>query len=139
MTPLKPAALWSTVALLAAVFIAYVPAMTAGFIWDDDAHVTAPVLRSAHGLARIWTDVGATQQYYPILHSAFWLEHCLWGSTAIGYHATNIALHGIASVLVVLLLRRLAIRGALIAAFVFALHPVNVESVAWISEQKNTL
>jgi protein O-mannosyl-transferase len=126
-------------ALCGAVFLAYAPAIGAGFIWDDDAHVTSVALRSWHGLARIWTEVGSTQQYYPALHSAFWLEHRLWAGAASGYHLLNISLHSIVAILVALLLRRLAVRGALLAAFVFALHPVHVESVAWISEQKNTL
>jgi protein O-mannosyl-transferase len=64
-------------ALLAAVALAYQPAWNGGFIWDDNAHVTRPDLRSAHGLWRIWFELGATQQYYPLAHSAFWVEHKL--------------------------------------------------------------
>ena len=125
--------------LVAAVLVAYWPAFSAGFIWDDDAHVTPAALRSAGGLVRIWTEIGATQQFYPLLHSAFWLEHRLWGTSPLGYHLVNVGLHIIAALLLGLLLRRLAIPGALLAATLFALHPVHVESVAWISEQKNTL
>ncbi|MES1166486.1 MAG: tetratricopeptide repeat protein, partial [Pseudomonadota bacterium] len=102
-------------------------------------HVTRPELRSLAGLARIWTEVGATQQYYPLLHSAFWLEHRLWGDAALGYHSLNVLLHATAACLFGLALRRLAVRGAWLAALLFALHPVGVESVAWITEQKNTL
>lgn len=127
-------------ALLAcAVFAAYFPALTGGFVWDDAAHVTKPELRSLTGLARIWFEVGATQQYYPVLHSAFWLEHRLWGDAALGYHLVNLAFHVTAACLFAALLRRLAVPGAWLAAFLFAVHPVQVESVAWISEQKNTL
>ena len=126
-------------ALVVAVFLVYQPAWQGGFIWDDDAHVTQPELRSWHGLYRIWFDVGATQQYYPLLHSAFWVEHKLWGDATLGYHLVNILLHAAAAVLVALVLRRLAIPGAYLAAAIFALHPVHVESVAWITEQKNTL
>src|SRR5580658_9832521 len=68
-------------ALLVATLIAYWPALRGGFVWDDDRHVTAPELQSLHGLWRIWFDLGATQQYYPVLHSAFWLEHRLWGDS----------------------------------------------------------
>src|SRR5262249_15140326 len=98
-----------------------------------------PDLRSLGGLARIWLDVGATQQYYPLLHSAFWLEHLLWGNAVVPYHVTSVLLHVLAAGLFLLVLRRLEVPGAPLAAFLFALHPVHVESVAWISEQKNTL
>jgi hypothetical protein len=111
----------------------------AGLVWDDDAHVTRPELRSLDGLRRIWFELGATQQYYPLLHSAFWLEHRLWGDSVVGYHLANILLHAAAACLVVAIMRRLALPGAWLAGLIFALHPVNVESVAWISEQKNTL
>jgi hypothetical protein len=90
-------------------------------------------------LWRIWFEVGATQQYYPLLHSAFWLEHRLFGGSALGYHLTNLALHAAAAILFAVLLRRLAVPGAILAALIFSFHPVHVESVAWISEQKNTL
>jgi protein O-mannosyl-transferase len=96
-------------------------------------------LRSLGGLWRIWTEIGATQQYYPLLHSAFWFEYRLWGDWFVGYHLANIALHSASAVLLVLILRRLDVPGALFAGLIFALHPVAVESVAWISEQKNTL
>jgi tetratricopeptide (TPR) repeat protein len=121
------------------IVIAYLPALNGGFVWDDNNHVTRPELRSLHGLWRIWFDLGATQQYYPLLHSAFWAEHRLWGDAVLGYHLTNLVLHAVAGCLIVLILRRLSLPGAWLAAFVFALHPVSVESVAWISEQKNTL
>jgi tetratricopeptide (TPR) repeat protein len=125
--------------LLAAVLLAYLPALRGGFLWDDDAHVTRPGLRSLHGLWRIWFDVGSTQQYYPILHSAFWAEHRLWGDSVLGYHLANVSLHAAAAWLLVLVLRRLAFPAPWLAGLLFALHPVCVESVAWISEQKNTL
>jgi len=126
-------------ALAAATLVAYLPALGGDFLWDDDAHVTRPDLRSFSGLARIWTDFGATQQYYPLLHTAFWVEHHLWGNAVVGYHLVNVLLHALSAVLLLSILRRLEIPGALLAAAVFALHPVHVESVAWITEQKNTL
>ena len=120
--------------------LAYSPALQAGFIWDDQpGHVTKPELRSLDGLGRIWFEVGATQQYYPLLHTAFWLEHRLWGDAPFGYHLLNILLHATAACLAGVILRRLRVPGAWLAALLFALHPVAVESVAWISEQKNTL
>src|SRR6202007_2259365 len=96
-------------------------------------------LQSLHGLWRIWFDLGATQQYYPLLHSAFWLEHRIWGDAVTGYHLTNLVLHVVCAYLVVRIMRRLALPGAWLGGLVFALHPVCVESVAWISEQKSTL
>lgn len=125
--------------IIGAVVLAYLPVFGHGFVWDDDHHVTAAGLRSWSGLVRIWFERGATQQYYPLLHSAFWLEHRLWGDAALGYHAFNVLLHAGAAVLFLQVLRRLAIPGAIFAVLAFALHPVAVESVAWISEQKNTL
>lgn len=125
--------------LLAVLFFAYGPALHGGLVWDDEAHVTAPALQGASGLARIWLEVGATQQYYPVLHTAFWLEHRLWGDSTLGYHLVNVLLHAVAAGLFALLLQRLAVPGAWFAAALFALHPIQAESVAWISEQKNTL
>jgi tetratricopeptide (TPR) repeat protein len=119
--------------------VAYLPVFYGGFLWDDDFHVTQPDLQSVDGLRRIWCELGATQQYYPLLHTAFWVEHRLWGDSVVGYHLANILLHAAAACLVVALVRRLALPGAWLAGLIFALHPVCVESVAWISEQKNTL
>ena len=125
-------------AIIAAVFVAYQPTWRAGFIWDDDAHVTPPNLQSWHGLWRIWFDVGAVQQYYPLLHTTSWLEYPLFGDNPAGYHLFNIGVHALDAVLLWFVLRRLQIPGARLAAAVFALHPVMVESVAWITELKNT-
>ncbi len=126
-------------ALLGVLLVVYFPALQGEFLWDDAGHVTRPDLQSWSGLARIWFEVGATQQYYPLLHTAFWVEHRLWGDAVLGYHAVNVVWHALASLLLIALLRRLAVPGALAAGWIFALHPVAVESVAWISEQKNTL
>jgi tetratricopeptide (TPR) repeat protein len=126
-------------ALIVATLAAYRPAWNGGLVWDDDAHVTAPALRTAEGLRRIWLEPGATQQYYPLVHSAFWVIGRVSGERTLAYHLVNILLHATSAFLIALLLRRLAIPGAALAALVFALHPVHVESVAWISELKNTL
>ena len=125
--------------LLLATLAAYYPAWHGGLLWDDDAHITRRDLRSTEGLWRVWFDLGATQQYYPVVHSAFWLQHKLWGDDTLGYHLVNIILHGLSAFLLALILQRLAVPGAFLAAFIFALHPVQVESVAWITELKNTL
>jgi len=138
--PQPPPRDWAVYALIVcAAFIVYLPAMHGGMLWDDTAHVTRLDLRSLHGLWRIWRDPGATQQYYPLLHSAFWVEHSIWGDSVLYYHLVNVALHALASCLVVKIARRLALPGAWLAGLIFALHPLGVEAVAWISEQKSTL
>ena len=129
-------------ALLAVVtLLAYAPALAGGFVWDDNGFVLRPDLHSLGGLWRIWFDLSATEQYYPLLHTAFWTEHLFWGDAAAGYHLANVLEHAAGACLFALFLRRLGQRGevAWLAAFLFALHPVCVESAAWISEQKNTL
>jgi tetratricopeptide (TPR) repeat protein len=126
-------------ALFVATFFAYQPAWNGQPVWDDDAHITKPELRSASGLARIWTDLKATPQYYPLMHTVFWLEHRLFGDATPGYHLLNILLHFFSALLLVTILRRLGIPGAWLAGGIFALHPVMVESVAWITELKNAL
>jgi protein O-mannosyl-transferase len=127
------------IGLLVALLWAYWPAWHGQPVWDDDAHMTRPELRSVAGLVRIWTELGATQQYYPLVHSVFWAEHRLFGDGTLGYHLVNILLHWCSALLLVAILRRLRIPGAWLAGGIFALHPVMVESVAWITELKNTL
>jgi protein O-mannosyl-transferase len=117
----------------------YGPSLRGQLLWDDDAHVTPTELQGSQGLVRIWTDLHATQQYYPALYSAFWVEHRLWGSSTLGYHLANVMQHALSAALIVLLLERLCVPGAWIAGLLFAIHPVCTESVAWIAEQKNTL
>ena len=126
--------------LLAAVVAAYVPALTAGFIWNDPAYVTEnPTLDGPGSLARIWTDTRANEQYYPLVFTTYWVEKRLWGLQPFGYHLVNVLLHAGAALLLWRLLRRLALPNAALAASAFALHPLCVESVAWVTERKNTL
>jgi protein O-mannosyl-transferase len=127
--------------LLAVTLAVYWPSINGQPVWDDDVHMTKPELRSAAGLCRIWSQLGATQQYYPLVHSVFWVEHRLFGDSTTCYHLLNILLHIFSAFLLVMILRRLGIPGAAawLAGGIFALHPVMVESVAWITELKNTL
>ncbi len=119
---------------------AYLPAIRAGFIWDDDDYVTQnETLVDLPGLRRIWFERGAVPQYYPLVHTSFWIERHLWGMNPVAYHALNILLHALAAILLWRGLVRLRVPGSLLAALVFALHPVGVESVAWITERKNVL
>jgi protein O-mannosyl-transferase len=136
---MKPRDMICGLLLLAVTFAAYKPAWNGGLLWDDSGHITKPELRSVNGLARIWTEPGATQQYYPLVHSVFWLEYRLWGGSTTGYHLLNIFLHVLSALLLLLIMRHLEIPGAWFIAALFALHPVMVESVAWITELKNTL
>jgi tetratricopeptide (TPR) repeat protein len=133
-------ALLGAVGLYLLILLAYIPASANGFIWDDDDYVThnAP-LRTPEGLRRIWFEVGATPQYYPLVFSSFWVEYHLWGLSPRGYHWVNIALHAANALLLWAVLGQLAVPGAWFAAAAFGLHPVHVESVAWISERKNVL
>ncbi|NQV22744.1 MAG: tetratricopeptide repeat protein, partial [Rhodopirellula sp.] len=125
--------------VVAAVSV-YFTALGGGFIWDDDAHVLKNVhLRTAEGLSRIWFDRTSEPQYYPIVHTSFWLEYQLWGLAPFGYHLNNVLLHALNAVLCWLVLRKIGVPGAWLAGMVFALHPVHVESVAWITERKNVL
>jgi protein O-mannosyl-transferase len=127
-------------AIVVAVAWAYWPAMTGEFLWDDALHVKGnPALRDASGLARIWLHPGDSPQYYPLLHTSFWIDYQLWRFDTLGYHLVNVALHVANAILLALVLGRVGVRGALVAAALFALHPVHAESVAWISERKNVL
>ncbi|MGC4073585.1 MAG: tetratricopeptide repeat protein [Nibricoccus sp.] len=124
--------------LIAAVIFAYQPAWKAGFIWDDDDYVTNnPLLTAPDGLQRIWFSTDSPSQYFPLVYTSFRLEHSLWGLNSTGYHWVNILLHAVNALLVWRLLSRLHVPGAWLGAALFALHPMQVESVAWISELKN--
>lgn len=126
--------------LVCVTFIAYLPAFTAGFIWDDDRYVTDnPLLTAPDGLWRIWFSLDSPSQYFPLTYTVFRFEHALWGLTPAGYHWVNIVLHAINALLVWRLLQRLCVPGAWLAAAIFTLHPVQVESVAWITELKNVM
>jgi tetratricopeptide (TPR) repeat protein len=126
--------------LLLAVVAAYVPALSAGFIWDDDDYLTEnPLVTQPGGLAAIWAAPRASPQYYPLVFTSFWIEHRLWGLHPFGYHLVNVLLHAGSAVLLWRALLRLRLPGAWWAAAVFALHPVHVESVAWVTERKNVL
>jgi protein O-mannosyl-transferase len=126
--------------LVVATILVYQQAWRAGFIWDDDVYITANRLLTApDGLARIWFSLESPSQYFPLVYTTFRLEHGLWGVNPAGYHWVNILLHAANALLLWKLLRRLRVPGAWFAAALFALHPVHVESVAWVTERKNVL
>lgn len=137
--PLTKSWLLGALLVLATIF-AYQQAWHAGYIWDDDVYVTGNKLLTApNGLWRIWFSLDSPSQYFPLVYSAFRLEHALWGFDPVGYHWVNILLHAANALLVWRLLHVLRVPGAWLGAAFFALHPVQVESVAWITELKNVL
>jgi protein O-mannosyl-transferase len=131
------AILWAAI-LVIAVFLAYQPAWNGSFVWDDDTHLVNNPVLSPGGLAETWTP-GSYINYWPLTFSVYRLEYELWGLNPLGFHLVNIALHAAAALLVWRILLLLRVPGAMLAAAIFALHPVNVESVAWISQLKNVL
>jgi tetratricopeptide (TPR) repeat protein len=138
-TSQKTLLLWAGLIVLLTL-LAYIPAMRGGYIWDDNAHITDnATLRSSDGLAKIWLDPKVLPQYYPLVHTTFWVEYHLWQLHPFGYHLVNVLLHAFNAILLLLVLRYLRVPGAWLAAAFFALHPVHVESVAWITERKNVL
>ena len=126
--------------ILAATLLAYIPAMQAGYIWDDDDYLLEnESVKQASGIVRTWSDISANPQFYPMVFTTFWIEHQMWGLQPAGYHIVNILLHALSAIFLWRILKRLEIPGAAVAAALFALHPVHVESVAWITERKNVL
>jgi Tfp pilus assembly protein PilF len=134
--------------LFLATVAAYLPALRGGFVWDDDTTLTNnPLIKASDGLLKFWTTTRPAD-YWPVTYSALWAEWRLWGANPFWYHLTNVLLHAASACLIAVILGRLFRRSAeasegmrslapWLAAFLFALHPVNVESVAWITQQKN--
>ena len=139
--------------IVLATLIAYLPAMHAGFIWDDDAYVTDNrLLEDFSGLGKIWSLrlitksdgrqylTSHTVHYYPLVFTSFWLDSHLWGqANPTGFHVVNVLLHIANALLVWIICTRLGFSWGFVAAAIFALHPAEVESVAWITERKNVL
>jgi len=126
--------------LAAVTILVYRPAWNGGFLWDDDVYITNNELLTApDGLQRIWLSLDSPSQYFPLVYTTFRVERALWGLNPTGYHWINLALHVANALLVWAVLARLKVPGAWLAGAIFALHPVQLESVAWITERKNVL
>ncbi|MEW6250141.1 MAG: glycosyltransferase family 39 protein [Planctomycetota bacterium] len=142
---------WPVVAALVllplATCLAYLPAFGGAYFWDDDAYLTGnPLIRQADGWWKFWalrysprldTYVAYTSQYYPVVYTSYWLEYRLWGLNPVGYHAVSILFHALNAILVYFLCRRLRLPACGLIAGLVAVHPVMVESVAWVAERKN--
>jgi len=119
--------------------VSYGPVFRAGYVWDDDAWLTEnPAVHDPAGLHTIWTSV-PRMQYYPMLFTSWWVEYRLYGLNPLGYHLVNVLLHAGNAFLIGLILLALEIPGAFWVAALFAVHPMHVESVAWVTERKNVL
>ena len=134
----------AALALCLLIVAAFFPVTEAGFVWDDLAFTSAQPVADWLGLWQIWFspgDIDKEGHYWPALYTTFWLEHKLWGFNPLGYHLTNLALHAGVALLLWRLLRRLGMprAWAWLAAAAFALHPLHVESVAWVIGRKDLL
>src|SRR5580658_1093274 len=129
--------LYLGILLIVLTFLAYLPVLSGGFIWDDDVLITENrVIKANDGLHRLWFAKEARDYWpWPLASTAWWLEWRLWGNHPAGYHVVNVLLHAINAVLMWMVLARLKVPGAWLAGCVFALHPMNVATAAWISEQ----
>jgi hypothetical protein len=131
--------LFQVILIVFLCLLIYVPSLKNGFIWDDDDYVFKnPWIKNPEGLKVIWF-THETPQYYPLVFTTFWLEYKLWGLNPVGYHTVNLILHILNALLVFWLALKIYPRLAFIAALLFAIHPIQVETVSWITERKNLL
>jgi len=129
-----------SIAIALLVLVAYLPALRAGYLWDDEQYVVHNSnLVRPDGMRRVWFEPQRTVQYYPMVHTVLRAEYRLWRLRPFGYHLVNVLLHALNSILLWRILRHLAVPVPWLIACIFGLHPVHVESVAWISEIKNLL
>ena len=129
--------------LLGLVGVVFWPGVLGAFVWDDSVFLleAEPVRQGLGGLRDIWFNPSTMVEghYWPLVYSSFWLEHKLWGFDPMGYHATNVLLHCINTLLLWRLAGRLALPGAWFVAALFAVHPVHTEPVVWIISRKDLL
>jgi tetratricopeptide (TPR) repeat protein len=129
----------AAIIVLAGLWI-YSPAFHGDWIWDDTMYLSEnPLLNDPARLWKAWFEPGSFIEYYPIEQTVQWLQWQLWGDDTLGYHLSNVALHLVSAMLVWRLLSKMGLQLAWLGGLIFAIHPMMVESVAWISELKNTL
>ncbi len=133
-----PLGILAGVALIAVTAVlVYLPSLSGDFLMDDNAFVSDnQIVKASDGLYRFWCTT-EPYDYWPVSNITFWIEWRLWGKHTTGYHVTNLVLHIVEALLIWVILRKLSVPGAFLAAMIFATHPVNVESVAWIAQRKN--
>ena len=119
---------------------AYLPVLQNGFIWDDDRYLTDnPFLTDWDRLKRLWLDIRSRSQYYPLVFTSFWIKYQFWGLDPLGYYVDNVLIHALNAIILWRILIYLGVPYAWLISAIFALHPIHVESVAWITESKNVL
>jgi protein O-mannosyl-transferase len=129
-----------SVLLFLVCVVVYFPFFQNGFIWDDDKYLTDnPYLNNLDGLKQLWFDFRAMPQYYPLVFTSFWVENQIWGLNPFGYHVDNVIIHCLNAIILWRILTFLNIKGSWLAAAIFLIHPIQVESVAWVTERKNLL
>ena len=122
--------------------VSYFPTIQAGFVWDDVVFTENRAVQEWSDIWPIWFSPGHIVNeghYWPLTYTTFWLEHKIWGLNPAGYHVVNVLLHIVNTLLLWRILARLAVPGAWLVAAVFAVHPLHVESVAWVIERKDVL
>jgi protein O-mannosyl-transferase len=138
-SPLKLHVLAGVALIATVIILAYYPCLRGGFMLDDNLLLTEnQLMKASDGPYRFWFSSDALE-YYPVTNTIFWIEWRVWGMDPTGYHAVNLIIHIADTLLLWCILRKLSIPGAFLAAMIFAVHPVNVESVAWIAQLRNVL
>ena len=136
----RPRGFWAGVCLFVLVVIPFLPAMRGEYTWDDNLYLTEnAAVHAWNGLLTIWNPWVPGAHFYPLTYTTLWIEHKLWGLDSLGYHLDNMFLQAATGVVLWRILKRLGFRTAWIAALIWAIHPIQVESVAWVAERKNTL
>ncbi|MDE0532441.1 MAG: tetratricopeptide repeat protein [Albidovulum sp.] len=130
----------SALALFAMVFASFYPVVNAGLVWDDNLFIAGPV-KEWRGLWDIWFNPSTLREkhYWPLTYSTFWLEHKIWGLDPVGFHIVNLLLHAANTLILFRIMLRLSIPGSWFIAAIFAVHPLHVESVAWVIQRKDVL